>query len=154
VSLSVSAIPGLDSERILTFSSDSELNHLAAARWPDNLPELTASLVSRTLQSAGRFDVVTVRDGKTAADCDLHLLIEKFYAVIGPSHRASAVRVAMTGRYACRGGRSGDFDLNSNVAVGDMRMATIVAAFQRAVDDVLAQLLRALETRAQGTEGG
>ncbi len=154
VNLSVSAIPGLDSERILTFSSDSELNHLAAARWPDNLPELTASLVTRTLQGSGRFDVVTVRGGKMAADCDLHLLIEKFYAVIGPSGRASAVRVAMNGRYACRGGRPGDFDLDSSAAVGDMRMAAIVAAFQRAVDDVLAQLLGTLESRAQGTESG
>jgi len=154
VHLSVNAVPGLDSERILTFSSDSELNHFAAARWPDNLPEMTVSLVARTLQSSGRFEVVNVRGGEAAADCDLHLLIEKFYAVIGPSGRTSAVRVAMNGRYACRGGRPVNFDLHSNVAVGDMRMAAIVAAFQRAVDDVLAQLLQALDSRPQGTKSG
>lgn len=154
VNLSVSAVPGLDSERILTFSSDSELNHFAAARWPDNLPEMTASLVARTLHSSGRFEVVNVGGGEAAADCDLHVLIEKFYAVTGPSGRPSAVRVAMNGRYACRGSGSGNFELDSNAAVGEMRLPAIVAAFQRAVDDVLAQLLQALESRSQGTKSG
>ena len=57
ISLSVTVVPGLDSDKILTLSNDAELNRYSAARWADNLPELFTSLVARTMNMSGRFDV-------------------------------------------------------------------------------------------------
>jgi len=39
VEISVTVVPGLDTDRILTLSDDAQLNDFAAARWADNLPE-------------------------------------------------------------------------------------------------------------------
>jgi ABC-type uncharacterized transport system auxiliary subunit len=148
VGVTVTVIPGLDSDHIMTLSGDSELNHFAAGRWPDNLPELTASLISRTMMESGRFEVVTRRGSGVRADCNLHLLVEKFYAALGPSGNTSAVQVAMAGRYVCRGRRPDRFELSSDVAVNDPRMSGIVAAFQQAVDEVMGQLLQALQNHS------
>lgn len=148
VRVTVTTIPGLDSDRILTFSSESELNHFAAGRWADNVPELTVSLVNRTLQKSGRFEIVSPRRSGEPEDCDLHLVVDEFYATVGPSGHTSGARIAMEGRYACRGGPAANIELNSDVPVGSQSMSAIVAAFQRAVDDVMAQLLQALESRS------
>jgi len=144
VRVTVGVIPGLDSDRILTFFMTAELNHYAEGRWPDNLPEMTASLVTRTLQKSGRFDVVSGRGG-VRPDCNLHLLVEKFYAAIEPSGHAADVRIAVTGSYACQGREPETLDLSAAVPVDEPHMSGIVAAFQQGVDTVLEQLLQALQ---------
>lgn len=144
VRVTVSVVPGLDSDRILTLSGASELNHYTAARWADNLPELTASLVSRTLRKSGGFEVLSSRGGSVRADCDLHLLVEKFYASLAPAGDTTAIQIAMAGRYACHGGPAEDFELTTQVPVGASRMSGIVSAFQQGVDAVMKQLLQAL----------
>ena len=59
VAVSVVVVPGLDTDRMLTLSEDSELNYFAAARWADHIPEMLESLTGRTLQASGTFDVIS-----------------------------------------------------------------------------------------------
>jgi ABC-type uncharacterized transport system auxiliary subunit len=55
LSVAVSAVPGLDSNRVQALSSDARLSPYANARWPDHLPEVLSSVIQRSLASTGRF---------------------------------------------------------------------------------------------------
>ena len=141
VAVSVRAVPGLDSNRILTLSSDAELNRYAAARWADSLPELVESLVGRTLESSGRFEVVTDRGRAGSEDCDLELEVREFFADLDSGGGTSGVRVAISGRYQCGARESVPLKLSAFVLVGEERMTVIVEAFQEAFDEVMVELL-------------
>jgi ABC-type uncharacterized transport system auxiliary subunit len=142
VDVSVSVVPGLDSHRILTLADNAEMNKYAGARWADSLPELAASLVSRSLEASGRFVVVAMHGG--AEECDLELEVQEFYARLDSAGQTSGVRVALNGRYLCDGAEPVHIRLNQSVAVHDERMSVIVAAFQQAVDEVMKELLETI----------
>ena len=136
VVLSVTVIPGLDSDRILTLSDDAELSQFAAARWVDHLPELVSSLTGRSLQATGQFEVASERATSRADVCNLELEIREFFADIGSTGRVSGVRVAINGSFECESSVPIVFHSASSVAVADERMNVIVAAFQQAMDSV------------------
>ena len=136
VALSVTVIPGLDSDRILTLSDDAELSQFAAARWVDHLPELVSSLTGRSLQATGQFEVASERATSRADVCNLELEIREFFADIGSTGRVSGVRVAINGSFECESSVPIVFHSASSVAVADERMNVIVAAFQQAMDSV------------------
>lgn len=139
LSVEVAVIPGLDTNQILTLSADAELNHYTAASWADNLPEMVGSLVNRSLQSSGRFDVVSRHAGGGSEECSLMLEVEEFFVVTG-----SNVHVAVSGRYICDTGQSTPIRSQVLVPVHENHISTIVAAFQRATDSVMKDLLQAL----------
>lgn len=141
VDVSVSVIPGLDTNRILTLSGDAELNRYAAGRWADNLPELVESLVGRTLESSGRFEVVSKRSRAGSDDCDLQLEVREFFAELDSDGRTSGVRVAVSGRYQCGDAKPVPLSLSASVPVHEERMSVIVGAFQKALDSVLEDML-------------
>ena len=68
IGLSVSVVPGLDSDRIWVLEEDQRLNFYAGAHWPDSLQPLLQSLFSRSLNVS-------------AGNPDLEILIERFFAV-------------------------------------------------------------------------
>ena len=136
VTLSVTVIPGLDSDRILTLSNDAELSQFAAARWVDHLPELVSSLIGRSLQATAQFEVTTERAASGVENCSLELDLREFFVDIGSSGRVSGVRVAINGSFECDSSLPIVFHSASSVVVTDERMTVIVAAFQQAMDDV------------------
>ena len=142
VALTVAVVPGLDTHRILTLSDHAELNKYAGARWADSLPELMTSLVSRSLEASGRFDVVS--SDKGSEECDLYVEVQKFYARLGVTGETTAVEVAMTGRYLCDGGEPSHIRLSASESVTDERMSVIVAAFQRAFDEIMKDLIETI----------
>ena len=144
VIVSISAVPGLDTDRILALSAEVELKPYSGARWVDSLPELMESLVGRTLEASGRFEPVSGRAGGSIRPCDLHLEIREFYATLKTGGETGDVRVAMSGRYRCGSGQSLPIQLQRSVPVHDNRMRAIVAAFQRAMDEAMQGLLRKL----------
>lgn len=144
VIVSISVVPGLDTDRILALSAESELKPYAGARWADSLPELTESLVGRTLEASGRFEPVSGRAGGSIRPCDLHLEIREFYTTLKSGGETGGVRVAMSGRYQCESGQSLPIKLQSSVPVHDNRMRVIVASFQRAMDEAMQDLLQKL----------
>ena len=134
-------MPGLDSDRILTLSNDAELGQFAAARWVDNLPELLNSLLERSLQATGRFDVSSDRAAARPDNCHLQLELREFFADIDPAGKTTGVRVAINGRFQC--GSAAPVDIQSGAAIGvaDERMSVIVAAFQTATDQLMQDIL-------------
>lgn len=144
VIVSISAVPGLDTDRVLALSADAEIKPYSAARWVDSLPELTESLVSRTLEASGRFEPVTGRARSASRPCDLQLELREFYATLDSGGQTSRVHVAFNGNYQCESGQSLPIQLKSSLPVGDNRMSAIVATFQRAMDDSMQGLLQEL----------
>lgn len=139
IDLSVAAVPGLDTDKILTLSADAELNSYAGARWADHTPEMLESLIRRALQGSGKFKVVT-----SQADCDLRLEIQEFFAYISASGPGAEVRITIDGQYTCQSEKPKSIHLQASIPVHEDIMATIVAAFQAGTDTILEDLLTAL----------
>lgn len=144
VIVSISAVPGLDTERILALTDDSELKPFSGNRWVDSLPELTESLVSRSLEASGRFEPVSGRTGGSSRPCNLYLEIRQFYATLRPDGETNDVHVAMSGRYQCESAQTMHIKLQNSVPVHDNRMRAIVASFQQAMDGTMQGLLQEL----------
>ena len=144
VAISITVVPGLDTDRILTLSDDAVLNQFAAARWADNLPELVTSLVGRTLEASGRFDIVSGRAGGSSENCELRLELQEFFARLSPSGQTTGVQVAIEGRFQCESDEPVPLKLNASIPVNDERMSVIVAAFQQAMNSVMRDLLKQL----------
>jgi len=149
VSVSVAVVPGLDTDQILTLSDDSELKPYAAARWVDNLPELTKSLVSRTLEASGSFEVVSERARAEHKRCDLRLELREFFASLNSSGQTRSVQIAIHGSYQCESEALIPIQIEASVPVQDNRMRTIVAAFQQAMNSVMKDLLKTLHSNKE-----
>ena len=139
--LAVTAVPGLDSDQILTLSTEAELKPYAGARWADHAPELLASLIGRSLEASGRFEVLPARAGGGSGSCDLQLEVREFFADLSEGGNTTAVRVALNGRFQCESGAPVYIQSSASMAVGDERMSVIVAAFQQALDRVMQDIL-------------
>ncbi len=146
ISISVTVVPGLDTDRILTLSDDSELKPYAGARWVGNLPELTKSLVSRTLEASGNFEVVSERARAGHKRCDLHLQLRKFFANLNSSGQTHSVQISIHGTYQCESATLIPIQIKASVPVQDNHMRRIVAAFQQAMDGAMKDLLKTLQS--------
>ena len=140
LSMTVSAVPGLDTDRVQALSSDARLNQYANARWPDHLPEVLTSVMKRSLASTGRFSAVEESTRASGDGWLLQLEVQQFYGIRNASGDTSAVIVEMTGSIECNDLR-GSFTLSDSNAVGDERLSAVVAAHQQGLDDVTRQLL-------------
>ena len=138
VSVTLTVVPGLDTDKILTLSADSELNHFTGADWADNLPELLHSTISRSLQASGRFNVVPANTSAGLDECILSLELQEFYAV------GNDVQVSMVGEYACSNGESTPINAKSSSRYQESRINTIVATFQTATDKAMQDILNSI----------
>jgi ABC-type uncharacterized transport system auxiliary subunit len=145
LSLAVSAVPGLDSNRILVVDPEARLNSFAGAHWPDHLPEVLGSVLQRSLTSSGLFSSVETGARTVRADWIAELEIQEFYALQTTSGITSSVRALLAGHVLCDGNRQ-VLRLAASESVTDERLATVVAAHQDALDDVTHQLIEQLKT--------
>jgi ABC-type uncharacterized transport system auxiliary subunit len=144
VALTVKAIPGLDSDQILTLSSDARLKPYSGARWVDNAPDLLASLLARSMEADGRFEVLTERSGWGAETCELQLELREFFASLNSAGSTTGVSLAFDGRYQCGSAKAIQIKSSTLVGVTEERMSVVVAAFQQALDQVTQDILKQL----------
>jgi len=138
--LELEVVPGLDSDKILALSSDAQIKPYAGARWADDLPALAGSLVSRSLEASGHFQVV--QHGRAAAaGCELRLEVSEFFADLEAGGRTRGVSVATEGQYRCGTAVAQALASRAYVGVSDERMSAIVAAFQQALDQVTQDII-------------
>lgn len=142
--VTVTAVPGLDTDRILTLSETAELNHYSAARWADNLPELVSSLVGRSLELSGRFEQASGGEGTASGKCELQLELREFFGILSSSGQTTEVRIAIHGRSQCGSSEAESIRLVATAPVHENRMSVIVAAFQQAMDSTMKQVLEKL----------
>jgi ABC-type uncharacterized transport system auxiliary subunit len=144
VFVTVTAIPGLDTDKILTLSSDSELKPYSAARWVDNLPELSQSLVVRSLEASGHFKVLSAGGRSVAGHCELRLELREFYATLDSSGQGRDVKVAFEGQNICDSETAVPIRLIASLPIEGTGMSNIVATFQRTFDELMKDLLKQL----------
>ncbi len=140
LAISVSAVPGLDTDRILQLSDDARLIRYANARWPDHLPEVLTSVMKRSMISTGRFSAVE-ESGRTVDDGWLvRLEVQQFYGIRDGSGSTSSVLVELAGSLECNGDVK-QLSFSHSSPVAEERLSAIVAAHQRGLDRVTGQLL-------------
>ena len=139
LALQVSAIPGLDTDRLLALDTDARLQPIGNARWTDHLPEVLTSTLQRSLESSGRFAAVHATDRAAADGWLLQLEAREFFGILDAAGNTSSVRVALAGALHCDGQRHA-LNLRESKPVDAQRVASVVAAHQAALDDVTRRL--------------
>lgn len=151
LSLDFTVIPGLDSDKMLTLSTDAELSNLADVRWPDHLPEFVGSLLRLSLQRSGRYTKVSDKRSSALSDCRLELEAQQFYTLLDAAGRPVEVSIAMTGLHECDG-KLTPIELQASTPVSTRQAAAIVAAHQSAMNEVTASLYRQLQAIENDSE--
>lgn len=145
LAISLSVVPGLDTDRIQALAPDARLLHYANARWPDFLPEVLTSVLRRSLRDSGRFTAVTASERVAEGGWSLRLEVQRFYGLRGSDGATHSAVAAMQGRLRCNGSEY-PLDLSASAPIGEERLSPIVAAHQSALDQVTADLLRRVDT--------
>ena len=150
LAVSVSAAPGLDTDRLLILGPGARLNHYAAARWPDHFTEVLESLLRTTLESTGRYSPVTAGRAYRSVDWELELEVRELYTLVNASDNARTVRMVLSGYISC-GTADHAITIRANVGIDDNRLSQIVAAYQQAVHEVSRQLVALLAEACNNT---
>ncbi len=140
IAVSVTAVPGLDTDRMLILGPDAHLNYYASARWPDSIAEVLESLLRSTLESTGRYSRVT--RGATSQSADLHLELEvrELYALANATDSAHTVRMVLKGYLDCIDDERA-IVMQAVAEIRDNRLTEIVAAYQEALGKASQQLV-------------
>lgn len=144
--VTVRAIPGLDTDRILVKEPGARLNHYAGARWPDNLPEVVTALVRLSLESSGRFNRVGSSSQTDRGEWTLNLELREFFAVVTTAGTPPQIHVKLVGHVDC-GSRNTAVSAATIAPAHEDKLSEIIAAFQSAADNALLGLGAQLETR-------
>jgi len=137
--LNVTAVPGLDTDRVLVLGRDARLNPVANAHWADNLPEVLTSLTRRTLSEAGRFERVAVGAIARPDEWLLEIELQAFYGIQGSSGTTERVLLRLEAALRC-GERREKILLDEDTAASESSIARLVAAHQQVLDEALRAL--------------
>ncbi len=141
--ISVSAVPGLDTNHIQALGSDARLIQYANARWADFLPEVLISVIRRSLVSTGRFETVKTKPGSDPDQWSLELEVQQFYGILDAASGTSSVKVRFEGNLSCNE-QEHQLQLNASEPVREDRLAAVVRAHQQALDDTSSQLMQSI----------
>ncbi|MEJ8569322.1 ABC-type transport auxiliary lipoprotein family protein [Elongatibacter sediminis] len=149
LNLAVSAVPGLDTDRILALGPDARLNPVANVRWADHLPEVMTSVIRRTLADSGQFERVNTDTLAHPGDWQLDIELQAFYGMQSGDGSISRVRLLMDAIVSC-GERRERLRMNEEAPAGGSNVARLVAAHQQALDRALRSLPARLATACSG----
>lgn len=134
--ISVTAVPGLDSDRIMALGRDARLVPVANAHWADHMPEVFNSIVRRYLSETGHFR--SVQDGGIArpGEWQLELEVQAFYGLLDTEGNTTGVQLRMEGLLRCGETRE-VLRLAEQSGVDSSSLSSLVAAHQRVLDAAL-----------------
>ena len=137
--ISVSAVPGLDTDRILVLGEDARLNPVANAHWPDHMPEVFTSITRRYLSDSRQF--LSVIQGSIARPGEwlLELELQAFYGTQSSADITSGVTLQMEGLLRC-GGKHHVLRITQQSPVSGDNLSSLVAAHQRVLDAAMREL--------------
>ena len=138
--VAVTAVPGLDTDRILALGADARLNRYSNARWPDHLPEVLTSVLRRSLEATGPYDTQT-SSGRAADDWRLQLEAQRFYGLQDAAGETRSVAIELAGSLSC-GAQDHPVRLTASSSVGEQRLSVVVAAHQAGLDSITRELLK------------
>jgi ABC-type uncharacterized transport system auxiliary subunit len=127
--IEVTAVPGLDTDRMLALDADNRLVPYAGARWNGPIPQLVASLADRTLGGSRGERAVALEVRRFFVECD---------ALECAAAGAGVATVELAAWYSGDGAAPQVFV--ARVPLAESRLGAVAAAFQQAVDEVLTSL--------------
>jgi ABC-type uncharacterized transport system auxiliary subunit len=138
--LSVSAVPGLDTDRILVLGNDAQLNPVANAHWSDHIPEVFTSITRRYLSKSGRFSFV--REGNIARpnQWQMNLEVQAFYGTQNGSGNTDSALLEMEALIVCAD-KHQVLRLKQEMGARGDSLSSIVSAHQEAINAALSELL-------------
>jgi ABC-type uncharacterized transport system auxiliary subunit len=148
LALTVTAVPGLDTDHIQAVGTDARMHQYANARWADFLPDVLTSVMRRSLSSADRFTAVKASPAPDTDDWVLALEAQQFYGVRDGAGNTSSVEVRFEGTLNC-GDKGHQLRLSSSSPVYEERLSVVVRAHQKALDAVTRDLLDQIEASCQ-----
>ncbi len=146
------ALAGLGTDRIAVLRPGARLDHYRAARWAGTAPEMLQALVLQALRATGRYAWVEADSGPFAAEYLLSLELRDFEAAYRDDGPPS-VHVAIDGVFGWRADRKAtvSFTAESRVKAEADRMPAVIAAFQRATGEALAQMTGSVASAGAAT---
>lgn len=152
LNLSVTAVPGLDTDRITVLGPDSRLNPVANAHWADHVPEVILSIMRRTLSDSGMFRSVREDSLPRPGDWQLEIELQAFYGILGAASKPDSVRIRWESFLTCEETEH-TFLVEERSSVGNDNLASLVAAHQSVLDAGLKQLTREIDQRCRVAAG-
>jgi cholesterol transport system auxiliary component len=145
VSLHVSrpmAEAGLDTDHIVLVQSEHRMSYFTGSRWPANLPAMVEGLTVDALRSSGVWSTVQDSNSVFASDYLVQIVIRRFEADYSASTSAPEVHVVLDCTVGRRIGREvvGSFLAEGSVTAAENRLSAVVAAFETAANQALAQI--------------
>ena len=136
-----SAAPGLASEGIAVLRPGARLDYYSNARWAADAPSALQNLVIESLRQAGRFTMVEAEGGPFASQYLLSLDLTHFEARYG-ADGAPTIEVELVASLGRRSDRSmlRTLTAHGSVPAGADRMQAVIAAFEQATGEALAQI--------------
>lgn len=140
VSLPVAA-PELDTFRIALNKNDGRWDYYAGARWSDFLPLLVQDSLTKTLEGAKAFQVVTTDQSGVPGDVILKTDLRSFQALYKNSGMPPTIQVKMAISLRKRQGDAviGSFVVHTKAKAEKDSLPEIQAAFSRAFNDAQKQ---------------
>lgn len=136
--------PGYARDEILLTQPDRRLGQYAASRWPDVLPVVVERLAVDALRQHAAWSVVDDAAAPLAATQLLRLTVRRFDAEYAAVGRAPTVRVVIDATVMRRSDRAllAAFTVETAVPASEDRMSAIIAAFEQAAGEAMAELAR------------
>jgi ABC-type uncharacterized transport system auxiliary subunit len=138
------AQPGLETAAIAVLHPDNRLDRYSGARWSGPLPDVIGAFAAETLQASGRFATVNADGAGAVPELALLLTVRRFEAELGAAGGPPTVHV----RFDCqlttvRPRRAlGDCSADASVAARENRLPVVVAAFQEAAQQAMAEVVQ------------
>jgi ABC-type uncharacterized transport system auxiliary subunit len=139
LTISVTAVPGLDTDRILVLGQDARLNPVANAHWPDHMPEVFTSIIRRYLSDSQQFSTVVQGSIARPGEWLLDLELQAFYGTQGPAGAISGVVLKLEGLLRCDGERH-VLRMAQQTSANGENLTGLVAAHQRVIDAAMNEL--------------
>ena len=142
--LSVSAVPGLDTDRILVLGNSALLNPVANAHWSDHIPEVFTSITRRYLSRSGQFSFV--REGNIARpdQWQMDLEVQAFYGTQNASGNTDSALLEMEALVVC-GDKHQVIRLKQETGARSDSLSSLVSAHQESVNIALSELLSKIQ---------
>jgi ABC-type uncharacterized transport system auxiliary subunit len=111
--------------------------------WPEHLPEVLASVLTRSFEQGGWGAVRSGDRARGAGECLLDLETRAFYGRVNSEHVTQRVEVRFDGTLNCETTQQ-PVSARQEIPVAENRMGTIVAAFQTALGESVEDLTAAM----------
>lgn len=145
--------PGLDTNRLPTRAPQGVSSYISGARWPDYLPEMSASLLRDAVEHAGIYRRVIAAPIRATFDCLLDLRANEFHTRLGVAGRPESVELGLQGSLSC-GEREVPIGLRHSEPVRGQGVTAVIAAHQAAFDALSRSLLDQLQAAGGGGGSG